>query len=257
MTLLATIERMGKVMEQTWWLPDTAQIVDRPELCYYLHSGRNRVLRLSAPPERIPALVGEFCAAIGDESGTVSFYPHRHGAVLRQALEKAGFAPGHRHEGRFLNVLEYTSRPTPGIEVRRVESFEAMKGLYDVRAQAFGEPHNIADSTIQLDLENCTGADARTRQFLAVDAETGQALSQAGLAMYPHLNLAFFFGGGTVPSGRGRGAYTALVAARVAYARSQGFDLVGLFARENTSAPIVARQGFQLCGEMTYWERSS
>ena len=78
-------------------------------------------------------------------------------------------------------------------------------------------------------------------------------MSQAGLSIFQDLSFALLFAGGTITSARGQGAYTALVAARIAYARSIGIKHVGLFAREDTSAPIVDRQGFINYGEMQQW----
>jgi hypothetical protein len=59
--------------------------------------------------------------------------------------------------------------------------------------------------------------------------------------------------GGTVPDARGAGAYTTLLAHRIELARSLGLEWIGIYAKEGTSAPIVARQGFEHVGEMHYW----
>ena len=56
---------------------------------------------------------------------------------------------------------------------------------------------------------------------------------------------------------RGRGAYTALLATRMEYARRAGIGVVGLYARETTSAPIVAAQGFERFGEARQWDRAA
>ena len=59
----------------------------------------------------------------------------------------------------------------------------------------------------------------------------------------------------TVREGRGRGAYAAVVAARLHEAARAGCGLVGMYAREGTSAPIVERQGFEKHGPMVTWIR--
>ena len=38
-------------------------------------------------------------------------------------------------------------------------------------------------------------------------------------------------------------------------ARSKGFGWAATYARENTSSPIIGKQGFQTVGAMRYWER--
>jgi hypothetical protein len=58
-----------------------------------------------------------------------------------------------------------------------------------------------------------------------------------------------------VPEARGRGAYSAVLAARAKRAAQLGLRYIGLYAIGDTSAPIVARQGFARHGAMTYWQR--
>ena len=60
-------------------------------------------------------------------------------------------------------------------------------------------------------------------------------VSGGGLNLYPDLGFGFLWAGGTVPDGRGRGAYRALLGARVQAARDAGLRAVGLYARVNTS----------------------
>jgi len=48
-----------------------------------------------------------------------------------------------------------------------------------------------------------------------------------------------------VPEHRGKGAYRAVVATRLAHCRAKGIDLAVGQARETTSASILERRGFQ------------
>ena len=59
----------------------------------------------------------------------------------------------------------------------------------------------------------------------------------------------------SLPKYRNRGVYSALISARINYARQRGISIAGVFARQETSSPITAKQGFLKCGEMTYWKR--
>jgi|GEM_PF-5903122 len=61
------------------------------------------------------------------------------------------------------------------------------------------------------------------------------------------VNLDCFFADGTINAHRKWGAYTALVSARIEYAKILGYQFVGLFAKEDSSTPIVARHGFRRC----------
>ena len=58
-----------------------------------------------------------------------------------------------------------------------------------------------------------------------------------------------------MPGARGRGAYRALLQARVLEARRLGLGAVGLYARVATSWPIVSRLGFETLGTMVNWDR--
>jgi GNAT superfamily N-acetyltransferase len=72
--------------------------------------------------------------------------------------------------------------------------------------------------------------------------------------MNVHAGLGFLWGGGTLPEARGRGAYRAVLAARMRRARELGLGWVGLQARADTSWPVVRRLGFQSDGSMVSWE---
>jgi GNAT superfamily N-acetyltransferase len=57
--------------------------------------------------------------------------------------------------------------------------------------------------------------------------------------------LVYLSGAAVLPEHRGRGAYRALIAGRLAGARRRGIDAAGTHAREATSAPILERLGFE------------
>jgi GNAT superfamily N-acetyltransferase len=61
--------------------------------------------------------------------------------------------------------------------------------------------------------------------------------------------VARLWGAGTRPTFRGRGAYRALLAARVAMARDRGATLALVKGRVETSGPILRRAGFTAYGE--------
>lgn len=56
--------------------------------------------------------------------------------------------------------------------------------------------------------------------------------------------VARLWGAATQDSARGRGAYRAVLGARLAYAREHGATLALVHAKVGTSGPIVARCGF-------------
>jgi GNAT superfamily N-acetyltransferase len=88
----------------------------------------------------------------------------------------------------------------------------------------------VASTTHQLWLARCGGEPAAT---------AGSVLFEKSI---------YLIGGVTLEKFRGRGLYRALVAARLAFARSRGVMLATSIARAETSAPILERLGFEtLC----------
>ena len=73
----------------------------------------------------------------------------------------------------------------------------------------------------------------------------GAPASAGWIYFYPRSHFAGLFGGSTVPAQRGRGLYTALLAARAHRARARGYRFLFIDASP-LSQPIVARHGFQL-----------
>ena len=247
------IEKLESVQEQTWWLPDSVVIHEGPDHCFYHHGGRFNIVRFTPSADELESRLNQVLEVVGAESAQFTFLPHRHDGEVLAALKAAGFVSGQRHEARVIHVDNYARTPPADIKVIMVETFENMKRVYSVRSEAFGDKVLESDESLRLHFKAASGSNARVRQFLAVDSQSGDPLCQAGMSLYPKLKVAFLFAGGTLEAVRGKRAYTALVAARVAYARSMGIEYVGLFAREDTSAPIVTRQGFQHCGEMHNW----
>ena len=241
------------------WLPSTCTIIDRFEVCYFVSqssSSRNMIVRFRPTKERIGTVIDEISLAYQDKSCTFWFYPHRHGEEVEHHLRRVGFYPQARHHMSIKNVDEHQSSSVANIDVRIVEDFEDAKELFVVQAKAFGTPQDNSDAEIQSFLEKSTGENPTCRYFLAFDTTTGESIAQGGLGLFPALKFGLFFAGGTINEHRKRGAYTALVSARIAYAKTLGYETVGLFAKESTSAPIVTNHGFHSCGDMIYWKRA-
>jgi hypothetical protein len=244
-----------------FWAPPDAVVVDRPELLY-ISSPRdvpylNMVARVRAGPDRLPALVAEVVQA---HAGRRSRWPVLHSrdcGSLEAELGRAGYAPGQEHHVYALPPESYRRRPAAGIVVERIGSIERLRDSHLVRRAAFGEHESPEEDESELarELESCSGPGARVIRFVAYDQGSGRPLSSGGINILPALGFGFLWGGGTIPDARGRGAYSAVLAARIDHARQAGLSLVGLFARVDTSAPIVAGQGFRRHARMVYWDR--
>ena len=243
----------------TFWLPADATAVDRDDVLY-LRAPRddgylNTVLRVRADEAALPALVREVDEAHGAVRSRWMLAGRSRHPALPSLLTAAGYTITHEHHGYAVDVHTYVPRPTPGLVAHAVESLDDLRDVLSVTDRAFDRAHHGDDATLRAELDACTREGARVRRFVVRDAATGAPLAAGGMNVYGALRFGFLWAGGTEPEARRRGAYTALVGARVHDARRLGLTHVGLYARVDTSAPIVAAQGFTRGGPMTYWER--
>lgn len=126
----------------------------------------------------------------------------------------------------------------PGTSARRVESVDELITARRIQHEAFG------GSAVELAFEDAE-ADFATEgeigsTFLAF-VDGGPVA--AGYASYTPLGL-LLFGGATLASARGRGAYRALVAARAREAAALGTPVLVTHAGQ-MSRPILERLGFK------------
>jgi GNAT superfamily N-acetyltransferase len=129
--------------------------------------------------------------------------------------------------------------PEPaGACARRVESVDELVTARRIQHEAFGgNADEVGFEQAEADFVN-EGEIGST--FLAfVDGEP----VAAGYASYTPLGL-LLFGGATLPSARGRGAYRALVAARAREAADRGTPVLVTHAGQ-MSRPILERLGFE------------
>lgn len=174
--------------------------------------------------------------------------------ALRVALQSAGYALVHAHDG-YTIASDTLRRPDrDGLVVRRVDSLDRLRDAISVSNRAFDRDEQLGPDELEAQVVACADPSGRVHRFVAYAAD-GAPLASAGMTLFPELGFAFFWGGGAVPSGRGRGAYSALVSARLRQAHLRGIAAAGLYARLETSAPIVAAQGFRRHGRMEFWER--
>ena len=87
---------LQQLMTEFWWVPQTVEVVDRPELCFSIDRGGsvNAVARINAPDEMLPQLVEEFSLAHQGLDSKINTYPS-HSPLLFELLERAGYQPTH------------------------------------------------------------------------------------------------------------------------------------------------------------------
>lgn len=209
----------------------------------------NQVFRTSAAPERVPALVEELS---GWHSGASRWLvvPGAHREALLRALPQQGYAS--TFEGDAWTLPTTASVSAGDVRVVRVHDRASLDDNLDAHERVFAADLSGLDR--DRELAACTGPGARVARFVAYTAD-GAVAGSANLNAYPALGFGFLWAGGTVPGCRGRGVYRALLAARLLHARRSGLGRVGLYAKRDTSGPIVDALGFERHGPMAYWDR--
>lgn len=250
---------LAAAIADCFWVPGDVTVVDEPDLCW-LSCPRdlptvNAVLRTRVPLRDLPDLVDRVRAAHAGRRSRWMVGPLDLGQPLERALDAAGYARSAEHFGYTIGVDAVPGRVHAGVAASAVVDLQGMRDWYAVSCAAFGETLYSGEDELRLFLTHCTGPGARVHRVVAYDQATGQPLSAGGMTLFPELGFGMLWAGGTVPAARGRGAYSAVLRGRLAWARARGLQRVGLYAKVDTSAPIVARLGFQRHGALAFWER--
>jgi hypothetical protein len=174
-----------------------------------------------------------------------------------ELLEARGFRPA--DDGPECRALALTTQPpeaAPGIEVRRVESFEDFAAAREVQWNAFEIPderRRLQREHMHTDFEEAL-VHGTPVTFLAMldgkPAATGMAI--------PSDRGVFLIGGSTARWARSKGLYRALVRARWDYAAERGTPALVTEALIDTSYPILRRLGFtEVCTIRRFQETRS
>jgi GNAT superfamily N-acetyltransferase len=123
--------------------------------------------------------------------------------------------------------------------VKRIQHPDELEAVASIRRQVYGA--DVAESINRLRFEM-----EHDPTYLSVHvAFVDGAPVSCGWTRYPNASaFASMWGGSTIPSRRGQGFYTSVLAARVREARERGWRYLTVDAR-HTSRPILERHGFQ------------
>ena len=131
----------------------------------------------------------------------------------------------------------------PGIEARRVETFDEFVAAKEVQGHAFG----MAAGEVPEDRAVLAESWRDTPNLMHAAWFQGEMVSAGVSAPTPYGLL--LYGGGTLPSARGRGAYRALIRARWDEAVALGTP--ALFTQAGSmSRPILEQIGFEAVGRV-------
>ncbi|MBH23528.1 MAG: hypothetical protein CMH57_03490 [Myxococcales bacterium] len=255
-------ERFELAAADMFWVPPEVEVIERPEITYTRSANPNPLYNAVARSRagslaEVRRLVSEVLAAHGGASRWRVF-SHVEAPGLVDALTEAGYAKTHEHKLMVFPVeRELGGREAdPRWRVARIETVEQLLDCREVTERAFERPMPHASrERLEEELAGCADPDGRVARFVVYDRASGEAASAGGLTLDPRFGLGFLWAGGTVPEFQGQGAYSMLIRARLDHARAAGLSHVGLYARLDTSAPVVARRGFTCEGRMDWWER--
>ncbi len=175
-------------------------------------------------------------------------YDHDTPPYLKERLAARGLVVGEQEDVMVLDLRAAPAtllrppagliQPGTGAELRVLTGPEHLADVQGVLEQVWGE--------------NFAWIHARMGAHLAIPGHLhllaayvdGQAVSVGWIYFYANNPFASLYGGSTLPEWRGRGLYTALLAARVQKALRRGC-LFATIEAGPMSGPIVRRHGFQ------------
>lgn len=159
---------------------------------------------------------------------------------LPDRLVAAGLTSGPAEALLVAEIADLTldAPPPPGVELLPVVDEQGIQALVSVHDDVFGGDHCAVGRALlaSLALQPSTAA--------AVVAVVGVTPIAAGrVEFHPGTEFASLWGGGTLPTWRGRGVFRSLVAQRAAVASARGFRYLQVDASPD-SRPILQRLGF-------------
>ena len=158
---------------------------------------------------------------------------HLASAGLEKVDEMAGMATGD---------LRRPIEVSPAIRVREA-TVDELVGAAGLRAESYGLPIEIA--RMFTDAMARSRDLVRSRGYFAYFEDLPEPIGWSSLVYVPGSRTVLLGGAATLPEHRGKGAYTALVARRLADAHADGARSAVIQAVRSTSAPVCARLGFE------------
>jgi GNAT superfamily N-acetyltransferase len=134
--------------------------------------------------------------------------------------------------------------PAGGLQTELVRDERTLRATYLVSAEVWQDDRERTPDAVSAELAGLLESGSDIRVVVFID---GEAAASGGCWVVGH--VARLWGAGTRPAFRGRGAYRALLAARIAAARQHGATLALVKGRVETSGPILRRAGFTAYGE--------
>jgi GNAT superfamily N-acetyltransferase len=134
-----------------------------------------------------------------------------------------------------------------GPQAELVRDERTLRASHLVSAEVWDDHRERTPAAISQELAGLLEAQDSWSDFQVVVFIEGEPAAGGGCGIVGQ--VARLWGAGTRPAFRGRGAYRALLAARIGLAREHGATLALVKGRVETSGPILRRAGFTAYGE--------
>jgi len=205
---------------------------------------RNLVQRIRVASGEVEALVAEVRAlfrARGRTAITWETGPSTEPADLYDRLLGLGLVPDDEPEVAGMILAQPPAAAAPSVTVRRVETLADFGAHATILRRCFapGQP-DPTEAEIAADFERRRGREPHLIRYLAY--ADGEAIAAADAVLVD--GALVLCGGATLPAGRGKGAYRALVEARWNAAVERGTPVLVVQAGA-MSKPILERLGFE------------
>lgn len=199
-----------------------------------------------ADADAVIAAQVQYFAARG-EKFEWKLYDYDRPSDLARRLAEAGFAA---EDQESLMVAEVSTVPAqvalpPGVRLLPVSDPVGVGLLIEVHERVFGTDHSRLRRSLLAQLRDCPEV---TAMVVAMAGE--QPVCSARIEFLPGTSFASLWGGGTLPSWRGRGIYRALIAYRAQLAAARGYRYLYVDASPD-SQPILTRLGFSQLARTT------
>lgn len=198
-----------------------------------------------ATHDQLAAIEGYFAANGAPTAHEVSPLA---GVALAALLVERGYRP--IEHGTVL-VQPITDQPLPAASPLTVRTLDAASRVAWVEASVAGWASEPAIAEFIRSLAEVNVANPAMTHFLVERA--GEVIGTGSLGI--HDGVALLAGASTIPSARGLGAQTMLLAARLAAARAQGCTLAVIVATPGSASQRNAeRRGFRVAYTRTKWQ---
>lgn len=248
---------LERASSDTFWVPETVGVERRTEIAYTYSDQPvefyNRVLYSRGDAAQHEPLVAEVLRAHGDRPSSWTLNPANDTLGLRALLRQHGYVEGPSATAHVLICAEYDRLPPEDVVLEEVKNVEQLSQLYRIHNVCFERTRELSDEELAQEVYACTKPDRRVIRYIAT--RRGKVAGAGSMTLHPELDFAMIWAGCVVPSQRDQGVYTALLHQRIRIALKHQITALGLYARDDTSAPIVAAQGFKPHGAMTLFVR--